>query len=89
MLARDEVSDGKAIQRKAAKKSQSQACQAVAIVSSVFSFMIGQERFGGTNTASRVQKSPPPSRGAADEEAKCLSSPPLQCETLRYTLIHD
>lgn len=58
-VTRDDV---KSAQRKAAKKSQSQACQAVAVVSSVFSFMIDQERFGGTNPASRVQKSPPPSR---------------------------
>ena len=54
--------DVKAIQRKAAKKSASQACQAVAVVSSVFSFALDQEAYSGTNPASRIQKSPPPSR---------------------------
>jgi len=58
-VTRDDV---KSIQRKATKKSQSQACQAVAVISSVFSFMIDQEQFGGTNPANRMQKSPPPSR---------------------------
>ena len=54
--------DVKAIQRKAAKKSASQACQAVAVVSSVFSFALDQEAYSSTNPASRIQKSPPPSR---------------------------
>lgn len=58
-VTRDDV---KAIQRKATQKSPSQACQAVALVSSVFSFMIDQQQFGGSNPAIRVQKSPPPSR---------------------------
>ncbi|MCK2086725.1 site-specific integrase [Thauera aromatica] len=54
--------DVKAAQRKAAKKSTSQACQAVAVVSSVFSFALDQETYSGTSPASRVQKNPPPSR---------------------------
>ena len=54
--------DVKAAQRKAARKSASQACQAVAVVSSVFSFALDQETYSGTNPASRIQKSPPPSR---------------------------
>lgn len=58
-VTRDDV---KSIQLKATKKSQSQACQAVAVISSVFSFVIDQEQFGGTNPANRMQKSPPPSR---------------------------
>ena len=58
-ITREEV---KAAQRKAANKSASQACQAVAVVSSVFSFALDQEDYSGTNPASRVQKCPPPSR---------------------------
>lgn len=54
--------DVKAIQRKANKKSASQACQAVAVVSSVFSFALDQESYKGENPASRIQKNPPPSR---------------------------
>lgn len=55
-------SDVKTIQRNATKTSAAQADRAVAVVSSVFSFMLDQERFSGTNPASRIQKNLPAER---------------------------
>lgn len=61
-LSQIERADVKAIHRKASTKSAAQADRAVAVVSSVFTFMADQEVFTGPNPASRVQKNPPPSR---------------------------
>ena len=61
-LSQIERADVKAIHRKANTKSAAQADRAVAVVSSVFTFMADQEVFTGPNPASRVQKNPPPSR---------------------------
>jgi integrase len=54
--------DVKAIHRKASKTSAAQADRAVAVVSSVFTFMLDQELFSGTNPASRIQKNLPAER---------------------------
>ncbi len=54
--------DVKAIHRKASKTSAAQADRAVAVVSSVYTFMLDQERFSGINPASRIQKNLPPER---------------------------
>lgn len=61
-LSQIERADVKAIHRKVTAKSAAQADRAVAVVSSVFTFMADQEVFTGPNPASRVQKNPPPSR---------------------------
>ncbi|WP_300440206.1 tyrosine-type recombinase/integrase [Zoogloea sp.] len=61
-LSQIERTDVKAIHKKTAIKSAAQADRAVAVVSSVFTYMADQEVFTGTNPASRVQKNPPPSR---------------------------
>ncbi len=58
-ITRDDV---KSIQRKTSKKSAAQADRAVSVVSAVFSYALDQETYSGNNPASRVQKSPPPSR---------------------------
>ncbi len=54
--------DVKAIHKKTTKKSPAQADRAIAVISSVFTYMADQETFVGMNPASRVQKNPPPSR---------------------------
>ncbi|TYC61346.1 DUF4102 domain-containing protein [Zoogloea oleivorans] len=54
--------DMKAIHKKTTIKSAAQADRAVAVVSSVFTYMADQEVFIGPNPASRVQKNPPATR---------------------------
>ena len=85
-ITREEV---KAAQRKAANKSASQACQAVAVVSSVFSFALDQEDYSGTNPASRVQKCPPPSRErfAQAYELPHLFAAIAECDQCDYFLL--
>ena len=67
----------KAIHKKATAKSAAQADRALAVVSSVFSYMADQEIFSGTNPASRVQKNPAPARdrfAQADELPRLLEA---------------
>lgn len=61
-LSQIDRADVKAIHKKATAKSAAQADRALAVVSSVFTFMADQEAFSGTNPASRVQKNVAPTR---------------------------
>ena len=61
-LSAIERSEIKAIHARTTKKSAAHADRAVAVVSAVFTFMLGQERFSGENPAARIQKNPAPSR---------------------------
>ena len=61
-LSQIERTDVKAIHKKTTIKSAAQADRAVAVVSSVFTYMADQEVFIGPNPASRVQKNPPATR---------------------------
>lgn len=58
-ISRDDV---RAIHRKVVAKSPSQADRCVALISAVFSFALDREIVSGQNPASRIQKTPPPSR---------------------------
>ena len=76
-LSQIERTDVKAIHRKTTTKSAAQADRAVAVVSSVFTYMADQEVFIGPNPASRVQKNPPPARdrfAQADELPRLLEA---------------
>jgi integrase len=57
-LSQIQRTDLKAIHKKTTAKSPAQADRAIAVVSSVFTYMIDQEVFSGPNPASRVQKNP-------------------------------
>ena len=55
-------SEVKAVHARTTKKSAAQADRVVTLVSAVFNFMLAQEKFGGQNPATRIQKNPAPSR---------------------------
>ena len=61
-LSAIERSEIKAIHFKTTKKSAAQADRAIAVVSSVFTFMLAHELFSGQNPATLIQKNPAPSR---------------------------
>lgn len=61
-LSAIERSEIKAIHFKTTKKSAAQADRVVAVVSSVFTFMMAHELFSGQNPATLIQKNPAPSR---------------------------
>lgn len=61
-LSAIERSEIKAIHSKTTKKSAAQADRVVAVVSSVFTFMMAHELFSGQNPATLIQKNPAPSR---------------------------
>lgn len=52
----------KVIHARVSRKSPAQADRAIAMVSSLFTYMLDQERFDGANPAARVQKNLSPSR---------------------------
>lgn len=76
-LSAIERSDVKSIHEKVTKSSPYQADKAVALISAVFSYMADQEKFKGSNPATRIQKNPAVARDRfiqSDEMARFFSA---------------